>query len=75
MIHPSKDTSMNEDRVAGTTKSLGGKVEEGFGRVTGGEKTQIEGLMNQAAGAVQDLYGQSKDIGSDAAQMASSRCR
>jgi hypothetical protein len=41
---------MNEDRVAGTTKSLGGKVEEGFGRVTGGEKTQIEGLMKRQQG-------------------------
>ena len=49
---------MNEDRVAGTTQNLGGKVEEGFGRVTGDEKTQAEGLKNQAAGAVQDLYGQ-----------------
>jgi uncharacterized protein YjbJ (UPF0337 family) len=69
MIHPNKDTSRNEDCVAGTTQNLGGKVEEGFGRVTGDEKTQTEGLMNQAAGAVQDLYGQAKDIGSDAAQV------
>jgi uncharacterized protein YjbJ (UPF0337 family) len=69
MIHPNKDTSMNEDRVAGTAKSLGGKVEEGFGRVTGDAKTQTEGLTMQAAGAVQDLYGQAKDIGSDAPQV------
>jgi uncharacterized protein YjbJ (UPF0337 family) len=46
---------MNEDRVAGTAKSLGGKVEEGFGRVTGDAKTQTEGLTNQAAGAVGSL--------------------
>jgi uncharacterized protein YjbJ (UPF0337 family) len=26
---------MEEDRMSGTAKNLGGKVEEGFGRVTG----------------------------------------
>ena len=44
---------MNEDRVAGTTKNLGGKVQEGFGRVTGDAKSQADGLINQAAGAAQ----------------------
>ncbi len=60
---------MNEDRVAGTARNLGGKVEEGFGRVTGDAKTQADGLINQAAGAAQDLYGQAKETASDAAQV------
>jgi uncharacterized protein YjbJ (UPF0337 family) len=60
---------MNEDRIAGTTRNLGGKVQEGFGRVTGDTKTQAEGLVNQAAGAAQDLYGQAKDTAADAAQV------
>jgi uncharacterized protein YjbJ (UPF0337 family) len=59
---------MNEDRVTGTARNLGGKVQEGVGRVTGDANTQIEGLMNQAAGAAQDLYGQAKDTAADAAQ-------
>jgi len=59
---------MNEDRIAGTTRNLGGKVQEGFGRVTGDTKTQAEGLVNQATGAAQDLYGQAKDTAADAAQ-------
>jgi uncharacterized protein YjbJ (UPF0337 family) len=59
---------MNEDRVAGTATNLGGKVQQGIGRVTGDTKTQVEGVMNQAAGAAQDLYGQAKDSASDAAQ-------
>jgi uncharacterized protein YjbJ (UPF0337 family) len=58
---------MNEDRVIGTAKNLGGKAQEGFGRVTGDTKTQVEGVINQAAGAAQDLYGQAKDTASDAA--------
>ena len=59
---------MNDDRVIGTAKNLGGKAQEGFGRVTGDAKGQIEGVINQAAGAAQDLYGQAKETASDAAQ-------
>jgi uncharacterized protein YjbJ (UPF0337 family) len=59
---------MNEDRVIGTAKNLGGKVQEDFGRVIGNTKNQVEGVINQAAGAAQDLYGQAKETASDAAQ-------
>jgi uncharacterized protein YjbJ (UPF0337 family) len=58
---------MNEDRVVGTARNLGGKAQEGFGRVTGDTKSQVEGVINQAAGAAQDLYGQAKETASDAA--------
>ena len=57
---------MNENRVAGTARNVGGKVEEGFGRVTGDTKTRAEGLVNQAAGTAQDLYGQARDSAADA---------
>ena len=56
---------MNEDRVVGTAKNLGGKAQEGLGRVTGDAKRQFEGVINQAAGAAQDLYGQAKDSASE----------
>src|ERR1700704_3865543 len=59
---------MNEDRVAGTATNLGGKVQQGIGRVTGDTKSQVEGVINQATGAAQDLYGQAKETASDAAQ-------
>jgi len=59
---------MNEDRIAGTAKNIGGKVEEGLGRVTGDLKTQVEGAAQQIAGSAQDLYGQAKDRAADAAQ-------
>jgi uncharacterized protein YjbJ (UPF0337 family) len=59
---------MNEDRVMGTARNVGGKVQEGVGRVTGDTKSQVEGVMNQAAGAAQDLYGQAKDTASDTVQ-------
>lgn len=60
---------MDENRVAGTAKNLGGKVEEGFGRATGDFKTQAQGVMNQAQGAAQDLYGQAVDSAGDAAEV------
>ena len=59
---------MNQDSVVGSAKTLGGKVQEGVGRVTGDTKTQVEGVVNQAAGAAQDLYGQAREGASDAAE-------
>ena len=61
---------MDEKRVEGTARNIGGKVQEGLGRVTGDAKTQAEGVVNQAAGAAQDLYGQAKDTAADAAGAA-----
>ena len=58
---------MNSDRIEGAARNAGGKVEEGFGRVTGDLKSQVEGKMQQAAGAAQDLYGQARDGAGEAA--------
>ena len=49
---------MDENRLYGTARNVGGKVEEGVGHATGDVKTQIQGKLDQAAGAAQDLYGQ-----------------
>jgi uncharacterized protein YjbJ (UPF0337 family) len=59
---------MNEDRIYGTAKNLGGKAEEGFGRVTGDVKSQVQGAAKQAEGAMQDVYGQAKDAATSAAE-------
>jgi uncharacterized protein YjbJ (UPF0337 family) len=56
---------MNEDRISGTARNFGGKVEEGVGRVTGDDKTQIQGKLDQAVGTAQDLYGQAADAAVD----------
>ena len=58
---------MNEDRISGTARNVGGKIEEGVGRLTGDAKTQIQGKLDQAAGAAQDLYGQTADAARDTA--------
>ena len=46
---------MDEDRIAGTARKLGGKVQEDVVRFTGDTQTQIKGMANQAAGTAQDL--------------------
>jgi uncharacterized protein YjbJ (UPF0337 family) len=61
---------MDENRISGTAKNIGGKVEEGVGRFTGDTKTQVEGVARQVSGAAQDMYGQARDMASDAAGTA-----
>ena len=61
---------MDENRVSGTARKFGGKVEEGFGRVTGDTDTQAEGIANQITGAAQDLYGRARDGAGEAADTA-----
>ncbi len=59
---------MDRNRISGTARQVGGRVEEGFGRATGDAATQAEGLVQQAQGVAEDLYGQARDAASDAAQ-------
>lgn len=59
---------MDEHRVTGTAKTMGGKVEEGFGRATGDTKSEVQGVMDQAQGTAKKFYGQAKDAASDAAE-------
>ena len=58
---------MDENRLSGTARNLGGKAEEGVGRLTGDVKTQLQGKLDQAAGAAQDVYGQTADVARETA--------
>ncbi|MGB6658992.1 MAG: CsbD family protein [Xanthobacteraceae bacterium] len=58
---------MDENRLEGTARNLGGKVQEGVGRVTGDAKTQAKGVANEVRGKAQDLYGQTADTARDTA--------
>jgi uncharacterized protein YjbJ (UPF0337 family) len=53
---------MDENRIEGTARKYGGRVQEGVGSVTSDAKTRVEGAMNEAAGAAQQLYGQTSDV-------------
>jgi uncharacterized protein YjbJ (UPF0337 family) len=61
---------MDENRVSGTARNVGGKIEEGLGRVTGDTKIQAEGIAKQVSGADQDMYGHARDLASEAAGSA-----
>src|SRR4051794_37202555 len=61
---------MTDDRIAGTARNLGGKVQETYGSATGNRTQQAKGMLNQAEGAVQDAYGQAKDMANEAADVA-----
>jgi uncharacterized protein YjbJ (UPF0337 family) len=65
--HDQRIATMHDDRISGTARNVGGKIEEGVGRLTGDAKTQIQGKLDQAAGAAQDLYGQTTDAARDTA--------
>jgi uncharacterized protein YjbJ (UPF0337 family) len=52
---------MNRDQVEGAARTLGGKVQEAAGSVTGDAKSRVEGLANQAAGRVQEGYGEATE--------------
>jgi uncharacterized protein YjbJ (UPF0337 family) len=56
---------MDKDRIAGSAKDFAGKVEGAAGDATGDAKTQASGRMREAAGSVQNLYGQAKDAARD----------
>jgi uncharacterized protein YjbJ (UPF0337 family) len=58
---------MDENRVEGTVREYGGRVQEGVGTVTGDAKTRAEGAVNKTAGAAQQLYGQTADTASQTA--------
>ena len=61
---------MTDDRVAGTAKNLGGRLQEGYGSATGDLAHEAKGKLRQAEGTAQDLYGQAKDALADAARVA-----
>lgn len=51
---------MNKDQANGALKSIGGKVQQSLGKVTGNKHQQAEGLKHQAAGKIQSAVGDTK---------------
>ncbi len=66
---------MDEDKVEGTVRNLGGKVEGAFGSMTGDTKLQAEGAADRAAGTAQNAYGQAKDAVRDGVDAIKSKAR
>ncbi len=63
---------MDENRLEGTARNIGGKVESLAGDMTGDTKLKADGAMDKAGGKVQRAYGQAKDTVRDAVDNISS---
>ena len=63
---------MDKDRIVGSAKEFAGRAESAIGDMAGDAQTQASGKAREAAGSVQNLYGQAKDAVRDAADTATS---
>ena len=52
---------MDEDRIDGAAKNVGGKIKEGFGKLVGDTKIEAEGKADQVEGKIQNTWGGAKD--------------
>jgi uncharacterized protein YjbJ (UPF0337 family) len=52
---------MDNDRVKGKAKNMGGRAQEAWGDVTNQPEHEIKGQAKQAEGNVQEGYGRLKD--------------
>lgn len=52
---------IDDDRVEGSAKNLGGKVKEGLGNLTGDAKLKSDGKADQVEGKTQNAIGGLKD--------------
>ena len=52
---------IDDDRVEGAAKNMGGKLKEGRGNLTGDAKLQSEGEADQVKGKTQNAIGGLKD--------------
>ncbi len=55
-----------KNRVTGTGGQLGGKLKQGVGKLTGDEKLQGEGALDEGVGTVKDAAGKAAHAVKDA---------
>lgn len=56
---------VDENRIEGSVKNLGGKLQDVVGGVTGDAEIQARGKANQAAGSAQNAFGSVMDTASE----------
>lgn len=61
---------MDTDRIVGSANEYAGRTEGAIGEMAGDAKTQASGKAREAAGTVQNLYGQAKDAVREAGETA-----
>jgi uncharacterized protein YjbJ (UPF0337 family) len=58
----SRGEVMNSDQVKGAGQKTGGKIKDGFGKLTGNPETQAKGKADQAKGQVRENVGHAKEF-------------
>jgi uncharacterized protein YjbJ (UPF0337 family) len=53
---------MDEDRMEGAGKQMGGRLKESAGRLSGDTKLQAEGKADRMEGKAQNFWGGLKDM-------------
>jgi uncharacterized protein YjbJ (UPF0337 family) len=66
---------MDDNRVEGAARNIGGKIQEAVGDLTGDAATQVRGKINQAAGRAQNAVGGAGDEISNLGQMVGDAVR
>jgi uncharacterized protein YjbJ (UPF0337 family) len=61
---------MDKDRIAGSAKDFGGKLEGAVGDIAADARTEAAGRVREATGTAQNLYGQAKDAAREATDAA-----
>ena len=59
---------MNKDRVKGTIDEVAGSAKRTAGALTGNTKLEVEGMVQQAKGKVENAWGKTKDAVRDAVE-------
>src|SRR5205807_458930 len=67
--------SMDKDRIAGAANEFAGRAEGVIGDLAGDTRTQASAKAREAAGTVQNLYGQAKDAAREATGNAADYAR
>ena len=56
---------VDDDRVKGAARNVGGKIKEGVGKAVGDEKLKREGQVDQVKGRAENAIGGIKDATRD----------
>jgi uncharacterized protein YjbJ (UPF0337 family) len=52
-----EDFSMTDQRIEGAANTVGGRIKDGIGGLTGNDRLQAEGKLDQVKGKALDAYG------------------